>query len=356
MSRTLNNPARWTLAAGVLALLFVLFAAAGSARAATYPTPGASSFTGGAEGWASKAECSINVPIVGPLACKGSSGYEGTVGNPPGSIGASGETLLSVIGLFKTNAKFESPNFTVGDGGQGNLSLQRAFSPGGLVGLTPTLNYSATLVDKSSGQQQKAITETVGGESGFVGKSAGVSLVAGHTYGIVIEAEFSASVVGLLTTGRVNFDNVAVTGPGSNSGENPNNGNNGNDGNSGSGGDNGGAGANGLTASKLESLIKGSLTGPAVMKGNKISAKGKCPAAIGLACKTTLQGMVKKGKPATSKGTSKIAIGKGKQMSLRVKPASKGKVAKKHSLLFKVTVKAGSVSASVYKTLKLKHS
>jgi hypothetical protein len=42
-------------------------------------------------------------------------------------------------------------------------------------------------------------------------------------------------------------------------------------------------------------------------------------------------------------------------MSLRVKPASKSKVAKKHSLQFKVTVKAGGVSASVWKTLKLKH-
>jgi hypothetical protein len=345
VSRTLNNPARWTLAAGVLALLFVLFAAAGSARAATYP-PGSSSFTGGAEGWATKAECSIAVPILGPVLCPATAGYEGTVGNPPGSLSATGSTVLSAVGLFKTNAKFESPNFTVGDGGQGNLSVQRAFFPGGLVGLTPTLNYSATLVDKSSGQQQKAITETVGGESGFVGKSAGVSLVAGHTYGIVIEAEFSASVLGLLTSGRVNFDNVAVTGPGSNGPENP----------VGPGGDNGGAGANGLTVSKLESLIGSAISGPAVMKGNKISAKGKCPAAIGLACKTTLQGMVKKGKPATSKDTSKIAIGKGKQMSLRVKPASKSKVAKKHSLLFKVTVKAGSVSASVYKTLKLKHT
>jgi hypothetical protein len=352
VTRTLNNPARWTLAAGVLALLiFVL--AAGTARAATYPTAGGSTFTGNSEGWVTKAECSINVPILGPTLCPASSGFEGTVGNPPGSLSGSGSTVLSAVGLFKTNAKFESPNFTVGDGGQGNLSLQRGFFPGGLLGLTPTLDYSATLVDRSSGQQQKAITETVGGESPFTAKGATVSLVAGHTYAVVIEAEFSASVAGLLTSGRVNFDNVAVTGPGSNPGENPNGPGNGNNGNNGG---EGGNGANGLTASKLESLIGSSISGPAVMKGNKISVKGKCPAAIGLACKTTLQGMVKKGKPATTKGTSKIATGKGKRISLRVKPASKSTLAKRHSLLFKVTVKAGSVSASVFKTLKLKHS
>jgi hypothetical protein len=213
------------------------------------------------------------------------------------------------------------------------------------------LTYSATLVDRTAGQGQKAITGTVAAESPFVAQGGGVSLVAGHTYAVVVEAEFSASVLGLVTTGKVNFDNVAVTGPGANPGNNPNGPGNGEGGN----GSNG-SGANGLTASRLESLIKSSLSGSAVMKGNKIIVKGKCPAKIGVACKTTVQGMVKKGQPATARSTSKIAKGKGKQIILRVKPKAKAKLAKKHSLLFKVTVKAGGVSASVYKTLKLKHA
>jgi len=63
--------------------------------------------------------------------------------------------------------------------------------------------------------------------------------------------------------------------------------------------------------------------------------------------------MLKKGKPATTKRTAKIAKGKARQLVLKVKPKQKGKVAKKNSLLFKQTVKAGKAKATVYKNLKL---
>jgi hypothetical protein len=361
VTRTLNTPVRWISAAGVLALLLIV-ATAGSARAATYPKVGGSTFSGSAEGWSGNSECSINILELGKLLlCPSEAGYNGAAGNPPGSLRASGTTVLNVVGLFKTEGRFESPNFTVGDGGGGSLSLQRAFTPGGLA-LAATMTYNASLVDKTTGTTQKAITETVAGEATFGTKSGGVNLVAGHTYAVVVESETSASVVGLLTSAAASFDNVTVSGPGSNPGECPgcgpgNNGNDGSNGNDGNGdnGSGGSNGANGLTAAQLEKLIGASLSG-ATMKGNRVTVKGSCPAAIGVACKTTLQGMAKKGKPATSKNTAKIAKGKGKQISLRVKPKVKSVVAKRRTLLFKVTVKAGSVSATVLKTLKLKHS
>jgi hypothetical protein len=358
VTRTLNNALRWMLAAGVLALL-LLTAMASSAGAATYPK-GGNSFSGSAEGWKGEGKCSINVFELGNLLpCSSQAGYDGAAGNPAGSLESSGTTVIGLVGLFKNEGKLESPNFAVGDGGGGQLSLQRSFVPGG-VALTSTMTYTASLVDRTSGATQKAITETVENESPFTAKVGGVNLVAGHTYAVVIEAASTASVLGLLATAKASFDNVVVTGPGNNPGENPCtvgcNGNNGNDGNNGSGDDGNGAnGANGITASQLEKLLAGAFTG-ATLKGNRITVKGNCPAAIGLACKTTLQGMAKKGKPATSKNTAKIAKGKGKQIALRVKPKMKTAVAKKKKLLFKCTVKAGSVQVTIWKSLKLKHS
>jgi hypothetical protein len=364
VTRTLKNPLRWMFAAGVLSLLLII-ATAGSASAATYPK-GGNSFTGGAEGWKGEAKCGIEVKILElskVLLCPSQAGYDSTAGNPAGSLETSGETLVTAIGLFKTEGTLESPNFTVGDGGGGSISLQRAFSPGGLLSLTPQMHYTASLVDKTSGTTQKAIDETVEGESGFVAKSGGVNLVAGHTYAVKIETQFAASIISLLTTVKSSFDNVVVTGPGNNPGEctgpscngnNGNDGNNGNNGNDGNGND-GGNGANGLTASQLEKLLAGALSG-ATLKGNKITVKDACPAAIGAACKTTLQGMAKKGKPATSKNVAKVPMGKAKRVSLRVKPKMKTAVKAKRKLLFKVTVKAGKVQVTVWKNLKLKHA
>ncbi|MGE0067111.1 MAG: hypothetical protein AB7T48_07125, partial [Solirubrobacterales bacterium] len=162
----------------------------------------------------------------------------------------------------------------------------------------------------------------------------------GHTYAILIDSETSSSLanVGLLGSAAARFDNVSITVGGSGGG----------------GGNGGGGSGNGLTNSSLTSLMQNSLVGPAILKkGKRIFVKAKCPARVGRACKVTVQGLLKKGKPVTTKRTAKIAKGKTKQLVLRVKPKLRTKVAAKRKLLFKQTVKAGKAKATVYKRLKL---
>jgi len=333
------------LAAGALTLLF-LGVAAGSARAATY---GAAGFSSSAEGWkVTSSTCSI--PLA--LACASSGEYATTAGNPPGSLATKGTVLVNVVGLFKADTTLESPSFTVGEGGQGTLEMQRAFDPGGLVELNPQLSYTAILVDQTSGQQQKAIAETFSGSSDFADRSGPVSLVAGHSYAIVVESQISATLVGvgLIGSSIANFDNVSVTGPGGAGGG----GGNGGGGTGGNGGE-GSPGANGLTDARLASILKssGGAVSAARAQSGRLLVKAKCPKKVGVACRVTLQGLLSKKKPATAPRTVKIQKGKSKLVALKLKPKAKGAVTKRKKLLFKETVKAGSATATLYRPLKL---
>jgi hypothetical protein len=223
--------------------------------------------------------------------------------------------------------------------------------------LTPTVGYTATLVDKSTGNRQQAITETIEGATvPFAPKQGPVALVAGHNYVIEIVPTTKSSVasVGLLggsTTFRI--DNVAVNGPGGGGG--PGGGNNGGNGANGNEGGEGGNGAGrGVSSSRLESLIQSSsLIGPAVLKGNRLTVKAACPKKVGVTCTLTLQGMLNRHKPATTVRKAKVKKGRTKKFVLKVKPAARKKVKAKKKLLFKETVKAGKSKATVYKSLKL---
>lgn len=315
--------------------------AAGSAAAASYPG-GGSGFSGGAEGWSVKA-AACTVPIG---LCSASGGYDAGAGNPAGSFGEKTSVAISAVGLFNATVSAESPDFVAGAGGSGSLSLQRQFVPGGLVTLTPVAKYTASVVDKTAGATQQAVAETISAASGFAAKGGAVSLVSGHTYAIRIDAEVNSSIatIGLLGESILRFDNVVLT---DSSGANGENGTNGGDG--GAGGD----GKSGLSDARLATMVQSSLVGPAVLKGNRLFVKAKCPASIGHACTDSLLGLLKKNRSATSKRTAKIGAGQTKQLVLRVKPKAKGKVAKKSRLLFKEGVKAGGAKATVYKRLKL---
>jgi hypothetical protein len=340
VTRALNNPLRGILAAGAVGLLLICLSA-GSARAATYPAGGAT-FSGGLEGWkVTNSSCTL----VGlPLLCTAESGYDASQGNPAGSLQSKTSFVLNVLALFKDEASFESPDFTVGVSGAGAVSVQRAFSDSDLAKLSPQLEYSVSLVDKTAGASTKAITEMLTSESGFVTKQGTAPLIAGHSYAITIAATTSSTVAELGITGTASalFDNVSVT---DSSGEGG--------GNGGSGGNGEGIGTNGLTDSRLESLLKSSLTGSAAVEGNKVYVKAKCPAKVGVACKVTVQGLLKKGKPATAPRTAKIAKGKSKVLVLKLKPRRKSVVATRRKLLFKETVKAAKAKATVYENLKL---
>jgi hypothetical protein len=335
------------------AALFAL--AAGQASAATYPN-GGSTFTGGAEGWkVATKECKV-LGLLELLCTTEGTGYDGTAGAPAGSFANKAQIPVSAIGTFKATYVDESPAFTAVAGGTGSLSLSRQFVPGGLISLTPTFTYSAYLVDKSTNAKQKAFTETLEAEAPFATKAGGVSLTAGDTYVVQIEATTTASsVVGLLTETASRFDNVVVTGPNApgGGGENPGGGGNGENGGNGESGGNGNGGAGGVSAARLQSLLSSGLVGPAVLKGHKLIVKAKCPKKLKATCSLAITGMLTKKKPATKVRKAKVKKAKTKRFVLKVKPAALKKVKTKKKLLFKEKAKVGKSRATVYKRLKL---
>lgn len=270
----------------------LLALAVGQASAAAYPG-GGSTFSGSAEGWTVTAKC----PTIPAPLCVASGAYDATAGNPSGSLADKSEIAVGLLGLFTAEAVMTSPTFTAGESGAGSLSLERQFEDAELASLTPTVEYTANLVDKTDGSKQKAFSETVGATA-FAPQQGPVALVAGHSYAIEVDATTKSSVasVGLMGSATFRLDNVAVTGSAGSSN-----------------GGNGGSGANGsggVSSAQLTSLLQSSgLVGPAVLKGNKLSVKAKCPAKLKATCTLSLRGMLSKHKPATTTRKAKVRKG-----------------------------------------------
>jgi hypothetical protein len=308
---------------------------AAQAATDTYPA-GGGTFTGGAQGW-QVTDASCNVPAL----CTASGGYDGSNGNPPGSFSANTTIALNLLTLFKSTVTLQSPDFTVSSAGDATLHLDRQFVAGSAIDLAPELTYDVTLLDRTADDKSEPLTEALANEPDFVGKDRAVTVKQGHTYAIVITAQTSSTVAGtglLSGTTSARFDNVSVTVQTASGG---------------GGKGNGGAGGN-LTDSRLAALIQGGgLIGPAVLKGNKVSVKVRCPKQVGRTCKIALTGMLTKRKPATTTRKVTVRKGKVKRVVLKVRPKAKAKVAKSKRLLFKERVRAGTAKATVYKRLKL---
>jgi hypothetical protein len=321
-----------TAICGLATIALLLMLGVGQARAATavYPA-GGSTFTGGAQGWEAT-EASCNAPAL----CTASGGYDAANGNPPGSIAANTTIGLNLLTLFKSTVTLQSPDFTVAGAGDATLHLDRQFASGSLVDLAPQATYDVTLIDRTAAAKSEVLTEAMPAASEFIGKDHAATVKAGHTYALSIKTETSSTVAGAALLGgttSLRFDNVSLTV----------------DTSGGSGGGSGGS----LTDQQLRSLIGGSLIGPAILKGNKIMVRAKCPAKVGVACRIALRGMLTKKKSATSSRKAKVAKGKTRKFVLRVKPKALKKVSQSKRLLFKETVRAGKAKATVYKRLKL---
>jgi hypothetical protein len=310
----------------------------GSAQAATnvYPDKGGT-FTGGPQGWlTTEANCNLG------LLCTAEGAYDGGAGNPPGSYAANTTIGLNAVGLFKSTIAVQSPDFTVTEAGDATLHLERQFDAGSLVDLAPEVTYTVELIDRTTGRRTEALKETISAASPFTGKDAAVSVKAGRDYAIAITAVTGSTVAGtglLGGTTSLRFDNVALSVQGA------------------GGGGGSGTGAGGLSSQQLASLIagNGSLVGPAILKGNKLSVKARCPKKVGRPCRVALQGLLAKRKPATAVRRAKVRNGKTKRLVLKVKPQALAKVMARKKLLFKETVRAGKAHATVYKRLKIVH-
>ena len=327
-----------------------LFAAQARAATVVYPA-GGGAFSGSAEGWQVQGEPTCTIPLTG--VCSATADYDGGVGNPAGSLAVNTNVLLNALGLLTSSADFVSADFVASQGGTGTVSLERAISNSGLLDLTPTVNYELTLLDRTTSTSTVALSDSASGtEVPFGATTGSVALVQGHTYALSLAVDTSSQILalGLLGGTAAHFDNVAITvavpgdrGKGG-GGDGKGNG-------SGAGGD--GSGGS-LTSSELHSLVQSSgLIGPATLKGTRLAVKARCPKKVGRACNIKLQGLLKKGKPATATRRAKVAAGKTKRFVLKVKPKARGKVKSKSRLLFKQTVKAGQAKATAFKRLKL---
>lgn len=305
-----------------------------------YPA-GGGEFNGGAEGWeVTSAACNVAV------LCTASGGYDGSDGRPAGSLGADTNIGLNLLSLFTSTVTLQSPDFYASMAGSASLHLDRRFSQGSLVDLAPQLDYHVELIDRTSGKRSTLLSETLASGTDWSGVDGPATLKAGHTYALAITAVTSSNVVGAgLLSGSTSarFDNVALTvGSESASG-----------GGAGGGGGGGSGGSGPSLDAQLAALAPATLVGPAKLKGNRLFVKARCPKKIGRTCRISVQGLLKKRKPATTNRTAKIAKGKTKRVVLRVKPRARGKVATRKRLLFKVKVRAGKAQATAFKRLKL---
>ena len=170
-------------------------------------------------------------------------------------------------------------------------------------------------------------------------------LAAGHDYRIQITSRYTSGT-SVLVTGNADYDNVVLMASDGTSGN----------GKGGKGkGKGGGSGSGALSEQRLEDLLRQATPGTAVLNdnGKRLFVRVKCPRKVGHACRTTAQGLLRKGRPATGKRTVRLRSGKSKLLVLRVKPKARKQVAKRKRLLVRQKVRAGKVTATVVKSRRL---
>jgi hypothetical protein len=163
-------------------------------------------------------------------------------------------------------------------------------------------------------------------------------LTPGDTYKILIGTRYTTGT-SVLVTGSADYDNIGLRPAGSSD--------------SGNGTGNGKGNGSSMSSDRLLSLFQSGMAGTAVLKGNRLLVKVNCPKTIGGSCRITAQGLLKKGKPATTKRTVKVRSGKGKRVVLKVKPKFRAKLARRKRLLVSEKVRAGKATATAYKVRKL---
>jgi len=326
------------------------------ARAATskYP-PGAAArgFDGGLSGWTSSS--STEGRCLVPLLCASvENTFQGAGGADGGGFIRSAYTgavgAMAVAGT--TSAVWQSPRFAYG-GAAGetptavNFALDRRANVDQLLAVAGnSAEYSVQLLDLSeSGEATTLIAPTTLAGAGTwseVGRGSidPEGLTPGHDYKIQITSRYTSGT-SVLVNGSADYDNVVLSavrrGPG---GE-------------GEGGARGGGGDGALSARRLEDLLREATPGTATLRGNRLFVRVRCPNKVGHVCRTTAQGLLRKHRPATAKRTVRLRSGKSRLVALRVKSKARKQLAKRKRLLVRQKVRAGKVTATVYKTRKL---
>jgi len=327
---------------------------AGAASSKYPPAAAARGFDGGLAGWTSSS--STDGTCLSPLLCANvESSHQDTGGADGGGYIRSAYTgvvgAMAVAGT--TTAVWQSPPFTYsGTGGSApeaiGFQLDRRASVDQLLVVDGnSAEYSVRLLDLSAGGEAVnliAPTTLAGARSWTAVTRGGIdpdSLTIGDEYRIQISSRYTSGT-SVLATGSADYDNVVLAAA---------------DGNGGSGGKGGAGGSGkesgGFSSERLQDLLREATPGTATLRGKRLLVPVKCPRRIGRACRTTAQGLLRKGRPATRKRTVHLRSGKSKLIALRVKPKAGQRLAKRKRLLVRQKVRAGKVTATVIKSRRL---
>lgn len=327
-------------------------ASAGAATAKYPPDAAARGFNGGLAGWTSSA--SIEGSCLPPLLCpSATNSFQSSGGADEGGfIRSAYQGVAGVMAVGGTaTAVFTGPQFTY-RGIDGEAPGAIVFEMGRRASVDQLLavsgnsaTYSVRLIDVSAGGETLSLiapTTLAGASSWRNAPSATLDperLVAGHAYRIAITSTYVTGTSALVG-GSADYDNVVLSATTAEQGRR--------DGGAGDG-------DGGLSRERLSNLFGAALPGTAVLNGDgkRLFVKVTCPRKVGRSCRIAAQGLLTKRKPATTSRTVKVRKGRSKLLMLRVKPKAREKVTKRKRLLVRHRVRAGKVSATVYKKRRL---
>lgn len=338
-----------------VAILALCLAPSASAATSKYPpNPAARGFGGGSAGWTSSS--GTGGSCLAPLLCASvTNSFQAAGGADGGGFIRSaytGVTGVTAVG-GTTTGTWESPPFTYrGASGEEATTVSFAFDRRAnvdqlLAVAGNSADYTVRLIDVN--EEGEALTlipaTTLAGANSWTNVTHDSidpeSLTFGHSYRIQITSSYTTGT-SVLVSGSADYDNVVLGAS---------------DGASGKGkGGKGKAGNGGaLSEQRLEDLLRQATPGTAVLNssGKRLFVRVKCPRKVGHACRTTAQGLLRKGRPATGKRTVHLRRGKSRLLVLKVKPKARKQVAKRKRLLVRQKVRAGKVKATVLKSRRL---
>ncbi len=344
------------VAASIACLAFSIPAVAGAATAKYPPDAAARGFNGGLAGWTSTAgfEGSCLPPLLCPSATNSFQSSGGADGG--GFIRSAYQGVVGVMAIGGTTTSvYTSPQFLYrGAGGEAadavGFEMDRRASVDELLAVSGNAaTYAVRLIDDTAGGETISVIAptTLAGANSWLGTPQATvdpdRLVQGHAYRIAIESTYVTGTSALVS-GSADYDNVvlsASTGAGSAEAGRRRGGRN--------------ADGSGLSPQRLSALFGNALPATAVVKGNgkQLFVRVKCPRKVGRSCRIAAQGMLTKRKPATNRRSVKVRRGKAKLLKLRVKPKARKEVRTRKRLLVRHRVRAGKVSATIYKKRKL---
>jgi hypothetical protein len=342
-----------TVVATCLAAFLLAIPALASAANSKYPSANAArGFDGGAAGWDSSS--STEGICLAPLLCASvENSFQGSGGADGGGFIRSAYT--GVIGATAvggtTTAVWQSPPFTYGgaggaDPGSIGFAMDRRANVDQLLAVAGnSAEYSVRLNDLPAGGEGVTLIAptTLAGAGSWTSVSRGsidpASLTIGDEYRIQISSRFTSGT-SVLVTGSADYDNVvlsAATGSGG--------------GSSGKGkGGGGGKGAGAFDSQRLEELLRGATPGTAKLDdGKRLLVRVKCPRKVGRQCRTTVQGLLRRARPATQRRTVSLRSGKSKLVALKVKPKAREQVANRKRILVRQKVRVGKATATIFK-------